>query len=99
MWKGDIPHCYYRLGLEDWQLPYFVIEGVSVAEFRAFLKELGEKMIKKKDREADQKKEKRDLKRGDLKLKTKLAKVKPIQNLQPVPNPNQNLYQILSIPF
>ena len=42
MWKGDVPHFYYRLGLEDWQMPYFTLGELKQGEFDTFLMSLGE---------------------------------------------------------
>ena len=42
MWKGDIPHFYYRLGIEEWQKPFFTLGDLKVQDLDQFLESLGE---------------------------------------------------------
>jgi len=42
MWKGDIPHYYYRLAIEQWQAGHFCLGDLKVSELDRFLELLGE---------------------------------------------------------
>lgn len=41
-WKGDVPNCFYGMGLEAWMRPYFVLTGLKVKDIDQLLEMLGE---------------------------------------------------------
>lgn len=45
MVKGDCPDHYYRLLVEKWMLPFFIISGILISELNAELSRLGEATI------------------------------------------------------
>ena len=36
-WFGDVPDYYYRVGIEEWQLPFFCLRGLRVRDLDRFL--------------------------------------------------------------
>ena len=41
-WFGDVPDYYYRVGVEEWQLPFFCLRGLKVRDLDRFLQMMGE---------------------------------------------------------
>ena len=39
--KADCQNCYYRLFIEEWQLPYFCLRNISTHELNQHLSKLG----------------------------------------------------------